>query len=211
MLSTSALSSTFRSELQAQKTDLKLVKDTNIIQTVKEKNSVSAPNNILILPEEKQEYITKNLDHEIEGDTVTSQNANSFFKATYKAEKWILHSAYKDPSEPFYSTDIKKFQIKLIAQKKACNYKKFLRPSEIRMENIKNSVTLKKTENLQGQELADTLLKDTPNGKSLAYLLKDLHLEVESVERIESYKRFHPKEKIIHFDLKVKPISFSID
>jgi len=119
----------------------------------------------------------------------------SYFVNQYEPGKWVFKANYRNPSDPYYASDVTILQQTAAAQQNGFTG---TLPSLIIRENIQNATTLEKTEAKSGEELLDVFLGKTHNGKSTQRILNEFGLKAIKVEQVT-------RGREIDFHIHVRP------
>ncbi|MEG6258811.1 hypothetical protein [Enterobacter bugandensis] len=120
------------------------------------------------------------------------------FENEYRPERWTFRSNFRADHRDYYANDVARFQYSKIAR--ALGFYGHM-PTTVLRENVINSTTLKKTQDLKSgsERLKKTFLTKTPNGKSTARILKDFGLVAVKVNKLEDDS----------FEIEVRPESMN--
>ncbi|ECC1628403.1 hypothetical protein FNU87_22395 [Salmonella enterica subsp. salamae] len=139
--------------------------------------------------QENIDYINRHVTHSYENEAVqgeiwSSEPAplpapRSLFANVYQPHQWKFMVNVRDPSCPYYASDVTYKQYELVSK-----YLDFsgVYPRVIIRENVSNTETLRMTERLSGDALMDAFFR-TPNGKSTQHILACFNLKVRRVVR----------------------------
>lgn len=135
--------------------------------------------------QENIDYINKKFIHSYKNEAAQGEiwssepTSRSLFGNVYQPHQWKFMMNFRDPSCPYYASDVTYKQYEIISE-----YFDFsgIYPRVIIRENVSNSETLRMTDRLSGDALMDAFFR-TVNGKSTQRILACFNLRVRRVVR----------------------------
>jgi len=156
--------------------------------------------------EVRRRFVREHISHQRNDDLVTSiyfeTEPWSEFKNSYGLDEWLmLENGNYSRGNVFFASDVALHQLEL----RFGSLEAVRKPSAIIRDTVTNEVTLREMSGLESgsKEMKQAFLR-TPNGKSTAYLLDALRLDMGTVT---NKLRFEGREKVPVMDIRVEVVS----